>query len=54
MTNITLKLKREMHTVALAPAALCAGYWAGFNAGTSNDEQDPITLASFYKGSGNT
>lgn len=53
MTNITLKLKREMHVEALAPASLCVGYWAHFNT-KGSDAQDPIMLASFRKESGNT
>jgi hypothetical protein len=48
-----------MHMVALASERLCAGkgYWAlaGFTASPTNStrEQDPITMASFYKESGN-
>ena len=49
-----LKTANEMHMVATASKRLCAGagYWAtlGF---TPSNEQDPITLASFYKESGN-
>lgn len=47
-----LKSIREMHIVALASKPLCADYWIGFST-QGNNEQDPINMASFYKGSGN-
>ena len=41
----------EKHMVALASWRLCAeGDGLGFS--TYNNEQDPITMASFYKGFG--
>jgi hypothetical protein len=45
------KQLNAMHTVLLATERLCAGYWVGF---MPSNEQDPISLASFYKESGNT
>jgi len=46
----------EMHMANLATSRLCSGksYWAqvGFTT-PSNNEQDPIKMASFYKGSSN-
>ena len=55
MFEQTLKSAQE-HMVALASKRLCAvegdglGYWAaGF---TPSNEQDPITMALFYKESG--
>jgi len=48
MLNFNLKSANE-HMVALASKRLCAGYWVGF---TPSNEQDPITMASFYKESG--
>ena len=49
MFERNLKTANEMHMVALASKRLCAGYWVGF---TPSNEQDPITMASFYKESG--
>lgn len=52
MLNFNLKSANE-HMVALASKRLCAGrgYWAiaGFN---TSIEQNPDTMASFYKESG--
>ncbi len=48
-TNSTKSI--AMHKVALAAERLCAGYWVGFST-SNNPEQDPITMASFYKESG--
>jgi hypothetical protein len=46
--NLTKQLD-AMHAVALAALRLCAPYWVGLS---TNNEQDPIKMASFYKESG--
>jgi hypothetical protein len=51
MLKQTLKSANE-HMVALASKRLCAGYWVG-TAGFNSIEQDPMTMASFYRESGN-
>jgi hypothetical protein len=43
----------EKHSVKSATLRLCAGYWMGFNANANTPEQDPIKMASFFKGFGN-
>jgi hypothetical protein len=43
---VNLKRLDAMHTVAPAAEHLCAGYWVGFS---TNNEQDPIKMASSYK-----
>lgn len=49
MFTNSLKLN-AMHKVALAAERLCAGYWVGFS--STENTQDPIKTASFYKESG--
>ena len=44
--------QRSEKRLATSAAYLCTGYWFGFTL-PSNNEHDPITLASFYKESGN-
>ena len=56
--NLTnLKRGTEMHMADLSSTQLCAGtsYWGQveFTSTPSNNEQDPITKASFYKDTGN-
>ncbi len=41
-----LKQLDAMHKVALVTQRLCTPYWVGFSA---DNEQNPITQASFYK-----
>ncbi len=45
----TLTQLKQMHTVVATAARLCLNNWTKFS---SNYEQDPIRLASFYKGFG--
>jgi hypothetical protein len=55
MTNFNLQSANE-HMVATASTRLCAdrSYMVWPNGGKKfNNEQDPITMASFYKESGN-
>ena len=49
----TQQLQREMRLAAKSAKPLCAGYWAGFSSEKTNNEHDPIKMASFYKGIGN-
>lgn len=50
-----LKNTDKMHAAAKAPQRLCVGYWFGFSSTETmlGNEQDPIKMASSYKGSGN-
>jgi hypothetical protein len=52
MFETSFKLANKKHTMASATVRQCASYWLGFTS-PSNNEQDPIKMASFYKGSSN-
>lgn len=45
--------RSEKHTAVMLAMPVCAGYWATFNTLDNSIEQDPIIVASLYKGSGN-
>jgi len=47
----TLKQRPGTEMAQLAAKSLCVGYWVGFS--SNNTEHDPITMASFYKETGN-